>query len=68
MAQKQEHSIIKQSVQLCLFQRNRFSVQEKGIMIGDGDLIVDKNNKPVNDQIWSYTTLPHEGLIWFELT
>lgn len=53
---------IKQTISVCIFFRTSESSGERGIMIGHGDLIIDRNNKPVEAPVWSYT------ILWDELT
>ena len=55
------------TVTQCIFKRKRKSKAERGIAIGECDLIIDKNLRPVEAPIWSYTLLWHVGTIQVEL-
>jgi hypothetical protein len=57
----------KTTVSVCIFKRDEFSDTERGIMIGEGDLIIDRYNNPVEAPIWSYTILWSEGTLPIEL-
>ena len=45
--------MITQSVTVCRFRRKRDSNWETGIAIGEVDLIIDSENKPVSE-VWDY--------------
>ncbi len=55
------------TVTTCIFRRIKRGKIERGIMIGEGEIIIDKNFKPVPAPIWSYTPLPYEGLLPIKL-
>lgn len=51
------------TVSPCIFKRTQKSKTERGIMIGQGDLIIDRNMLPVVNTVWNYTILPYEGCL-----
>jgi hypothetical protein len=50
-------------VTVCTFRRTKTADEEWGILIGNGDLIVDKNNKPVKSPIWDYHVRYEKGYL-----
>ena len=58
---------MKTTVTMCIYKRTKRAKTERGIMIGEGDLIIDKNNKSVKVPIWTYTILWQEGTLPVEL-
>lgn len=61
----------KKMVTSCSFRRTENSNTERGIAIGtdvgDIDIIIDKEMKPVDGPIWTYRLLPYEGTILLEV-
>jgi hypothetical protein len=55
------------TVTQCIFKRTQISKEERGIAIGNCDLIIDKNLKPVTTEVWSYILLWNEGTLPVEL-
>jgi len=51
----------------CTFKRTQKGRVERGIMIGEDRVIVDKNFRAVKAPVWSYTNHPFEGCIVFRL-
>lgn len=59
---------VETTVTICIFKRKKYSKQERGIIIGNGELIIDRNFKPVEiGDVWDYNMLPYEGLLPIEL-
>lgn len=51
------------SVCSCIFKRKKNSKIERGIAIGEVEIIIDKNYQEVKAPVYSYTRLPYEGLL-----
>ena len=57
---------MKTVVTICVFKRKRKSTEEQGIMLGEGDLIIDKTFTPVSE-VWDYKILWSQGTLPIEL-
>lgn len=57
----------KTTVSTCVFKRSKKSKMEKGIMVGEGDLIIDGNLKTVRAPVWSYSITWMEGTLKVEI-
>ena len=55
------------TVHLCVFRRKKNSKVERGIMIGEGSIIIDSNIKVVKAPIWNYNILYHALSVQVEL-
>lgn len=58
---------MKTTVTVCIFKRWENAKVERGIMIGEGEVIIDKKFNPVPAPVWSYTILWQEGTLPVEL-
>lgn len=58
--------MIETTVSSCIFKRTDHHAWEKGVMIGEGDAIVDKNFRIVN-LVWDYKILHDQGCFLTQL-
>lgn len=58
---KMKHKLT--TVSPCIFKRTEDSSEERGICIGNGEIIIDRDFKPVKAPIWNYTILYHAGVL-----
>lgn len=50
----------------CVFKRDKASDWEDGILIDEGELIIDMQGKPVEEPIWNYQQLAHQLCVNYE--
>ncbi|HEX9232459.1 MAG TPA: hypothetical protein VF849_00130 [Blattabacteriaceae bacterium] len=58
---------MKTTITICTFKRKKNSKIEKGIAIGEVDIIIDKNLKIVKNIVWNYSLHWAEGTLPIEL-
>ena len=58
--------MIQTTVAACIFRKTETSPWERGIMIGEGKAIVDKNYK-ILDSVWTYKIYHDQGCFLTEL-